>query len=321
MTCDHGGPDAQGAPRWDFSTNANACGPAPQVVEALARADATRYPDPSSQALKARLAVFEGVDPRRIAMAASASEFIGRLTAAVKLQSSHASVFLPTPGYGDYGRTADAWGLRRVSAPGDASLVWVTEPASPSGLSARIPTARDGAVLVVDEAYAALRLEGEPPAVPATAWRLVSPNKALGLTGVRGAYAVAPDGAEAWLAALERLSPSWPLGAHGVAMLEAWTEPATQQWVCTSLDTLRAWKAMQLALGDELGWSQAPGVAAHYVVRWPQVDPAVVLPQLRDHGIKLRDTTSMGLPGAVRVGVRPPDAQAAMRAAWRAVVS
>lgn len=321
MTWDHGGPDAQGAPRWDFSTNANACGPAPQVVEALARADATRYPDPSSQALKARLAVFEGVDPRRIAMAASASEFIGRLTAAVKLQSSHASVFLPTPGYGDYGRTADAWGLRRVSAPGDASLVWVTEPASPSGLSARIPTARDGAVLVVDEAYAALRLEGEPPAVPATAWRLVSPNKALGLTGVRGAYAVAPDGAEAWLAALERLSPSWPLGAHGVAMLEAWTEPATQQWVCTSLDTLRAWKAMQLALGDELGWSQAPGVAAHYVVRWPQVDPAVVLPQLRDHGIKLRDTTSMGLPGAVRVGVRPPDAQAAMRAAWRAVVS
>ena len=35
MTIDHGGPDALGAPRWDFSTNANACGPAPHVLAAL----------------------------------------------------------------------------------------------------------------------------------------------------------------------------------------------------------------------------------------------------------------------------------------------
>jgi len=321
MSRDHGGPDAHGVPRWDFSTNANACGPAPQAVEALGQVDVTRYPDPSSAALKARLAAFEGVHPRRIAIAASASEFIGRLTAAVKLQSAHASVFVPAPGYGDYGYAADAWGLRRVSSPGDASLVWVTEPASPAGQSARIPMGRDGAVVVVDEAYSALRLEGERPAMPSTAWRLVSPNKALGLTGVRGAYAVLPDGADAWLAALERLSPSWPLGAHGVAMLAAWTEPATQQWVRASLDTLRSWKAMQLALGAELGWSQEPGVTAHYVARWPGFDPAAVLRGLRDHGIKLRDTTSMGLPGAVRLGVRPPEAQAALRAAWRAVVA
>lgn len=321
MSRDHGGPDALGAPRWDFSTNANACGPAPHVAEALARVDATRYPDPASTALKDRLAAFEGVNPSRIAIAASASEFIGRLTAAVKRQSAHASVFVPAPGYGDYGRAAEAWGLRRAQVPGDASLVWVTEPASPGGQSARIPMGRDGAVVVVDEAYAALRLEGHPPAMPATAWRLVSPNKALGLTGVRGAYAVAPEGAAAWLTALEQLSPSWPLGAHGVAMLAAWTEPATQQWVRESLDTLRTWKASQLALGEELGWTQEPGVAAHYVARWPAVDRDAVLQGLRSHGVKLRDTSSMGLPGAVRLGVRPPDAQAALRAAWQAVVS
>lgn len=321
MSGDHGGPDAQGAPRWDFSTNANACGPAPAVIEALQRADATRYPDPASTALKETLAAFEGVEPRRITIAASASEFIGRLTAVVKLQSPHASVFVPSPGYGDYGRAADAWGLRRVGAPGDASLVWVTEPASPGGQSARIPAGREGAVLVVDEAYAALRLSGDRPAVPATAWRLVSPNKALGVTGVRGAYAVAPDGADAWSAALDRLCPSWPLGAHGVALLAAWADPATQQWVCDSLDTLRTWKVAQLALGDTLGWTQEPGATAFYVARWPGVDMATVLPRLRGHGVKLRDTTSMGLPGAVRLGVRPPEAQAALRAAWQAVVS
>ena len=62
-------------------------------------------------------------------------------------------------------------------------------------------------------------------------------------------------------------------------------------------------------------------MTAHYVVRWPGADPTEVLKGLRGHGIKLRDTTSMGLPGAVRLGVRPPQAQAALRAAWQAVVS
>jgi len=321
MTHEHGGPDALGAPRWDFSTNANACGPAPHVLTALREADASRYPDPGSTALRAALAEFHDVRPERIVVAASASEFIGRLTAAVRLQSAHASVFAPVPGYADYGRAADTWGLRRVSLAGDASLVWFTEPASPTGGSARCPAVREGAVLVVDEAYAALRLEGDAPGLPAHAWRLVSPNKALGLTGVRGAYAIAPEGAGTLLQSLDRLCPSWPLGVHGEVMLREWITPLTLRWVEESRSTLLAWKAAQLALGDELGWEQEASVAPFYVVRWPGRDVADVLARLRTLGIKLRDTTSLGLPGAVRVGVRPPDAQAALREAWREVAT
>src|SRR6218665_1566753 len=113
MTAEHGGPDALGAPRWDFSTNANACGPAPEVLGALRAVDPSTYPDPASTALRAALAEFHDVRPERIVVAASASEFIGRLTAAVRLLSSHASVFVPAPGYADYGRAADTWGLPR----------------------------------------------------------------------------------------------------------------------------------------------------------------------------------------------------------------
>ena len=316
MTLEHGGPDAAGVPRWDFSTNANACGPAPQVLAALHAADRSTYPDPASTTLRALLAERHDVRPERIVVAASASEFIARLTAAMRLQSPHASVFAPSPGYADYARAADAWGLRRVALPGDASLVWCTEPASPSGTSARIPAVRDGAVLVVDEAYAALRLDGDAPRVPASAWRLVSPNKALGLTGVRGAYAVAPDAADRLVADLHRLAPSWPLGADGDVLLRAWADPAVQRWVADSRGTLLAWKAAQLALGDALGWVQDPSVTPFYTVRWPGRDVAATLAGLRARGVKLRDTTAMGLPGAVRVRVMPPDAQSALRQAW-----
>ena len=77
----HRGPDAQGVPLHDFSTNANACGPCPPVLEALRAADPTRYPDPRYMALREQLAAFHGVDRERIVVAASASEFIARITA------------------------------------------------------------------------------------------------------------------------------------------------------------------------------------------------------------------------------------------------
>ena len=62
----HGGPDAQGVPLHDFSTNANACGPCPVALAALRQADRGRYPDPAYTELRARLAAFHGVEAGRI---------------------------------------------------------------------------------------------------------------------------------------------------------------------------------------------------------------------------------------------------------------
>ncbi|MDF3823587.1 aminotransferase class I/II-fold pyridoxal phosphate-dependent enzyme, partial [Leptospira sp. 96542] len=92
-------------------------------------------------------------------------------------------------------------------------------------------------------------------------WQLWSPNKALGLTGVRAAYVIAPLQAEEAVAQLDALCPSWPLGTHGVALLQAWTEPETQAWVHSSLDRLRAWKTRQRELCAALGWRCAPSLA------------------------------------------------------------
>lgn len=45
----HGGPDAQGAARWDFSICANVAGPCPSALLAIAAADVVRYPDAGGQ--------------------------------------------------------------------------------------------------------------------------------------------------------------------------------------------------------------------------------------------------------------------------------
>lgn len=395
----HGGPDAQGVAAHDFSTNANACGPCPLALAAVQQADAAHYPDPAYTALRAQLAALHGVAPARIVIAASASEFIYRITAwaAHTLPPGTRTVALPPHGYGDYAHAARAWGLRVVHAvhevgdagdAGDASvpgLHWACEPGSPlgqadaalvawrmaamqggmqrdvavdrvvdgfgdrsvdglvhkamerprEGVRERLrdepceepynePVGAPATVRVLDCAYAPLRLSGQPSLDAAAldaVWRLYSPNKALGLTGVRAAYAIAPAGGQEAMVAqmvvqLEALAPSWPLGAHGVALLAAWTQPAVHAWLQESLHTLRRWKARQTALLRAQGWQVLESEAPFFCARPPVADVPALCAQLRRHGVRLRDCSSFGLPGLVRLGVRAPASQDALLRAW-----
>jgi histidinol-phosphate aminotransferase len=317
-TAPHGGPDAQGVPRWDFSTNANACGPCPSALRAVQQADARHYPDPAYTALRESLAAFHAVDAARIVLAGSASEFTGRFTAWVAREGGQ-RVWLPALAYGDYAQAAQAWRFERAHDPAHAHLAWLCEPSSPVG--AAEPAVRQvlasGAQVVLDRAYEPLRLSGrcslEPTALQQV-WQLWTPNKAMGLTGVRGAYAIAPLRATAAAAALDALSPSWVLGAHAVALLEAWVSPAAQDWLAQSRPTLSLWKTQQVALLNELDWTVMPSEANYLCAAPPHPLDAV---GLRSAGIKLRDTASFGLPGHWRLGVLPPTALAALRCALR----
>ncbi|WP_297654811.1 aminotransferase class I/II-fold pyridoxal phosphate-dependent enzyme [Hydrogenophaga sp.] len=312
----HGGPDALGIPTWDFSTNANACGPCPCALAVVQRADARHYPDPAYSALREHLAAFHAVDAERIVLAGSASEFIARFTAWVARDGGQ-RVWLPALAYGDYAQAALAWKFERVHDPARAHLAWLCEPSSPLGEAE--PFARrvvaSGAQVVLDRAYEPLRLVGrcslEPQALNRV-WQLWTPNKALGLTGVRGAYAIAPVGAQHAARALHQLAPSWPLGAHAVALLDAWVSPASQDWLARSLDTLQHWNSEQRAGLASLGWRVLTSDAPFFCAEPPR---ALDVPALRTAGLKLRDTTSFGLPGHFRLSAQPPEAQAALRAA------
>jgi histidinol-phosphate aminotransferase len=325
----HGGADLLGQPEADFSTNANACGPCPLALQALAQADARYYPEPSYTALRQHIADFHGVAAERIALAASGSEFIQRITALVALQSTgvQAKVWLPHHAYGDYARAAAAHGLARAATPGQADLVWCCEPSSPLGAADEClplaPSLRSAVVL--DRAYEPLRLTGVP-SLPAAAlanvWQLWTPNKALGLPGVRAAYAIAPLNSAAIVRQLNDLAASWLLGAHGVALLEAWLTVPVQTWVQESLHTLREWKAQQIAVCSALGFDCLPSEANFYTARLPGSENAEQaqqrLQRLRRLGVKLRDASSFGLPGHARLSVQSPATQQALRSAWEA---
>ena len=184
--------------------------------------------------------------------------------------------------------------------------------------------------LVLDQAYEPLRLNGAPSLDAAQldrVWRLLTPNKALGLTGVRAAYAIAPVGASAdLLARVRALAPSWPLGAHGVALLHAWATAPCHEWLQHCRGQLRAWKQRQVQALRAAGWTVHPSdtnffVAARACPSSPGAcfDMENLLDRLRAHGIKLRDGASFGLPGQVRIAVAPPPVQDALLAALRQV--
>lgn len=328
----HGGTDQHGVPRYDFSVNSHAGGPCPTAQTAVALADASGYPDASYTALRTQLANFHDVAFSRVQLAVSASEFIFRMTAAVALQGGR-TVWLPKHGYGDYAQASRAHHLAPTEALSDAALVWACEPSSPHGqaqgnLAQWLQAVDGGATGVLDRAYEPLRLEGAGSLSEAElqrVWQLWTPNKALGLTGVRAAYAISPVNAcAALLSRLEQLSASWPIGAHGVALLNAWTQADVQAWLTASLDTLRLWKAQQVTLCESMAWSCSPSQTNFYLAK-PHLPAGLSLAQalggLRAKGFKLRDTTSFGLPGYVRVSVQPPAVQLALQTAWAQVLT
>jgi histidinol-phosphate aminotransferase len=257
-----------------------------------------------------------------VLVAGSASECIQRLTA-WRWRWGDRLYWTPVHAYGDYAHAADAWGLERVNNPGNAELVWLCDPSSPlgqaepSGLVTALfrnpaPAEVSGPTVVLDRAYAPLRLQGEGVLNPQqldAVWQLWSPNKALGLTGVRGAYAIAPDGAQSDVAVLDNLAPSWPLGAHGVSLLSSWVDPGVQTWLADSRVVLLDWvNQLRLTLMGH-GWTCAPSFTPYLCARPPQpLDTTGLWAQ----GIQLRDATSFGLAGWWRLSAQPPEALMAL---------
>lgn len=315
----HGGPDGGPEPAVDFSTNVHPLGPPAALARRVRQADARRYPDPGYRALRARLAEAYGAAPEGVAVGAGATELLHRLV----LWRGRRGVLLWRPSFGEYAAAARRLGCpvrwaRDVDAFDRAlptvGVAVVGVPHNPTGatFAEALPrwaatAAAAGTILVVDLAY--YDLCEDPPPLPATVWRLLSPTKAFGLPGVRAGVLLAP----ADLAPLRGLAPAWIVGSHGVAFLEAHLEPAAQAWLRRTRPRLWRWRRQLADALRRRGLPVREGAANSLLVRVGRA--SALSAALRAHGIRVRDATSFGLSAWLRLSAQPPAAQRRLLAA------
>jgi histidinol-phosphate aminotransferase len=318
----HGGTDSLPDPRYDFSSNANPLGPCPPVLAALRNTDFTRYPDPLYTRLREVLAAHHGIAADRVVVGAGASELICRL-----IRCTDGDVQQLSPTFSEYARAARLAGRRVFSAhspaaflraqvkhPGVGFVCWPNNPTGELWPLEFVAAASAAGPLVVDMAYASLCGPEHAAAIEAAAkhaYRLYSPNKAYGVTGVRGAYLIAPR----LHRHLSTAAPSWVIGRDAVTFLETAIQPESRQWLARGLPELTRWRTR---LADSLLQLGLPVRASPASFLMTQVgDASRVTAHLRRRDLRVRDASSFGLHQWIRLSAQAPAAQKALIAALR----
>lgn len=322
----HGGTDAGMEPLYDFSTNANPLGPCQFVYTATRSADLTRYPDPSYTVLRQKLEEHHQVPAGHIVVGAGASELILRM-----VRHDSGPVIVLGPSFSEYSRCAQIEGrlVIEVKSPEEflrvqkahRCLGFVCWPNNPTGtpwpLSFIAEAAQTGR-LVVDFAYAPLCLEGElahAEAAATKAYRLYAPNKTFGLCGVRAAYLIAPHPCPA----LEALAPSWVVDCSAQAFLAATLQPEALRWLSQCRPQIAVWRrSLAKALTDS-GIEVQESPATFLLARVGNATQ--VTTTLRNHGIRVRDASSFGLPEWIRLACQSPERQQTLLQCLRATLS
>lgn len=324
----------------DFSTNSNPYGPPESVLHAVRRAVSGaglgRYPDRDCLALRAAIAAAENVPEANVLPGNGAAELIQLIALAFVLPDSRHLVLGPT--FGEYSRAIRLAGglVEEVRPPAggqDLTLnvetvtaairalqpdgVWLCNPNNPTGqvwtLSelASLAAAPARPVLwVVDESYryftsspVSLLDPGANRAEDETTLVIRSLTKEYTLAGLRLGYVVAAD---SLIKTLRKVQPPWSVNTLAqVAGTEA-LRPAGLAWRQENLGRLlqaagTLWREMA-ALGQKVLPTATP-----YALT--AVDNAAEFRRrLLASGLLVRDCTSFGLPGHVRIAARrPPD--------------
>jgi histidinol-phosphate/aromatic aminotransferase/cobyric acid decarboxylase-like protein len=257
----------------DLSASLNPVAPDPAPVLAAHLDAIGRYPDPGTAT--AALAGAIGVAPDRVLLTNGGSEAIALVAAELG------------PGWVD---EPDFSLYRRHLAPFDrAGAQWRSNPHNPSGRLAPA-TSRAG---VWDEAFWPLatgtwtRGDADRGAVV-----LGSLTKLLACPGLRVGYVLATSDLIGLLAARQ---PGWAVNGLACAALpELLATVALATW---AKEAVRLRELLVAVLRDH-GLTAQPSDA-----NWVLVAAPTLRPHLARHGILVRDCTSFGLPGTVRIAV------------------
>lgn len=313
----------------DFSANLSPIGPPAGVREAIADADLAGYPDPDCSRLVGLISEQLDMPPDRILIGNGSTELIHLVTRVFVHRGQRPIALAPT--FGEYENAVSLAGgnlypwqaqpqrgfrwvlknkpdvLRRVAPP----LVFVCNPNNPTGVYLSRAEVRllAGALttgpLLLDEAYAGF-LDDE------VRWRsddliergrvivVRSLTKDYALAGLRIGYLLAhPDVVDA----VRRLQPPWSVNTVAQVAGEAALRDAG--YLPRMRAVVRGGKRILVEGLRSLGILVHEG-SVNFILAEVGAATEVRVALLRQ-GFAVRDCTSFGLPGHVRIAARTPD--------------
>ena len=315
----HGGPDGTSV-RVDFSVNSNPFGPPPALGEHLRGVEVSSYPDPTYLEARTAAAQHHGVPLEQVVLG-GAAELIYRLSACYLNPGRR--VLVASPSFGEYARAAHLYGAavchcdvdeRDVDPAVDTlimaiqdmrpTLVWLCQPNNPTGHAWNAKALTDvadtcqecDALLVIDAAY--LELSIATSDLPETATVLLPLTKTFGIAGLRAGYALAPpDVAEA----LRRTAPPWPVSTPAAAAV-TWCRTEGQTFVEKTVPELLELRQMFQTGLHALGFQTWASASSFFLVN--VADALDFTARAKMAGFRVRDGSSFGLPGCIRLAAQ-----------------
>jgi histidinol-phosphate/aromatic aminotransferase/cobyric acid decarboxylase-like protein len=315
----HGGATAAAI---DLSASLNPLGPHPAALEAARRSELGRYPQPDAGQFVGAAARRHGLVSDCIVPTPGASW--GLWLCAVALLGPGDLCLAIGPCFGEYRRSAEiagaefeevtAWPPDRMSISRglevalerQPAMLVIANPSNPGGQATpgsdirRLCEQNRQTIFLVDEAFASFAPGGtsllESGTPPSNALVVRSLTKELGMPGLRMGYIVGDADLSGQLIGV---LPAWPLSAPAIAAAVAGLDDQSHVEAGAILGRRNvAELATALAArGAVPNRSDANYLVAHA--------PAAA-GELLDSGIAVRDCTSFGLPGHVRLAAPKP---------------
>ncbi|OIB56692.1 histidinol-phosphate transaminase [Natrialba sp. SSL1] len=308
-----------------LASNENPHGPSPAAVETIreAASSVSSYPKSTHTDLTEAVANHWDVSPAQVWLANGGDGALDYLSRAVIEPGDE--VLVPTPGFAYYGMSArfhhgevSEYSLNRedgfaqtaaavLEDYGGERIVYLTSPHNPSGSTIdlaeieRLAEETDEETLVVvDEAYgefadvdSAIALiegrDGFDARDDIAVLRTFS--KAYGLAGLRLGYAVVPD---EWAGAYTRVNT--PFAASELACRAGLAAFGDDEHVERTVETARKSRTAMREEIDAHVWESEGNFALAAVG-----DASAVADAMQERGVIVRDCTSFGLPGCIRI--------------------
>ncbi len=320
-----------------LGANESGFGPSPLALEAMRRAasDAWMYGDPEVHDLRHAIADHHHVDPAHVAVGEGIDGLLGllvRLTIepgarAVTSAGAYPTFAFHVTGFGGrpdavpYAGDATDPDALIAQAPG-ARLIYLANPDNPMGslhdasvVGRMIDRVPDGALLVLDEAYADLAPAGSLPVMDPADPRVIRMrtfSKAHGLAGLRVGYAIGPA---PLVAAFDRVRNHFGLGR--IAQAGALAAIQDRDWVAQVVVRVARARDRIGAIARASGLTPLPSTTNFVAIDCGRDGPfaRTVLDGLLARGVFVRMPGVAPLDRCIRVTAGDDDALDAFEAA------